>query len=47
MRGVLSKIVMSGCPSRATLRKTGSVEGLYVEITPVDPKRGIIYRSIK
>jgi hypothetical protein len=47
MCGVLSKIVMSGCPSRATLRKTESVEGLSVEITPVDPKRGIIDGSIK
>jgi len=45
--GVLCKTVKSECPSRATVRKNRSVEGLSVEITPVDPKRGIIYRSIK
>jgi len=45
--GVLCKIVWSECPSRATVRKNRLVEGLSVEITPVDPKRGIIYRSIK
>jgi hypothetical protein len=44
---VLSKIVVSECPSRATVSKNRSVEGLSVEITPVGPKRGIIYRSIK
>lgn len=43
---VLSKIV-SECPSRATVSKNRSVEWLSVEITPVGPKRGIIYRSIK
>jgi hypothetical protein len=45
--GVLCKIVMSECPSRATVRKNRSVEELSVEIRPVDLKRGIIYRSIK
>jgi hypothetical protein len=35
------------CPSRAGVRKNRLVEGLSVEITPVDPKRCIIYRSIK
>jgi len=44
---VLSKIVVSECPSRATVSKNRSVEGLSVEITPVGPKRGIIYRSVK
>jgi hypothetical protein len=41
------KIVKSECPSRATVRKNRSVEGLSVEITPVDPKQSIIYRSVK
>jgi len=45
--GVLCKIVKSEYPSRATVRKNRSVEGLSVETTPVDPKQNIIYRSVK
>ena len=44
--GVVCKIVVSECPSRATVRKNRSVEGLSVEITPVNPKRCVIYRNI-